>query len=111
MRDGDYPRPVAFELFGEDRLAMLAGVNVGMPVQVRFFAESREGKNGNIFTSTRCTDFTSPTVVSSTPANNTPLYGQWDSTTKLPHSTSAPTSGNILSQENDLPFDDDLGIF
>ena len=54
MRDGDYPKPVAFELFGEERLAMLSRVNIGMPVRVSFFAESREGKNGNYYTTLRC---------------------------------------------------------
>ena len=56
MREGDYPKPVAFELFGEERLSMLNGLNLGMPVRVSFYAESREGKDGRYYTTLRCTN-------------------------------------------------------
>lgn len=56
MREGDYPKPVAFELFGEERLSMLNGLNLGMPVRVSFYAESREGKDGKYYTTLRCTN-------------------------------------------------------
>lgn len=56
MREGDYPKPVAFELFGEERLAMLNGLNLGMPVRVSFYAESRAGKDGKYYTTLRCTN-------------------------------------------------------
>ena len=56
MREGDYPKPVAFELFGEERLSMLNGLSLGMPVRVSFYAESREGKDGKYYTTLRCTN-------------------------------------------------------
>jgi hypothetical protein len=59
MRDGDYPKPVAFELFGEERLSMLKGLTLGMPVRVSFYAESREGKDHKFYTTLRCTSLLS----------------------------------------------------
>ncbi len=56
MREGDYPKPVAFELFGEERLSMLNGLTLGMPVRVSFYAESRVGKDGKYYTTLRCTN-------------------------------------------------------
>lgn len=56
MREGDYPKPVYFELFGEERLSMLNGLTLGMPVRVSFYAESREGKDGKFYTTLRCTN-------------------------------------------------------
>ena len=56
MREGEYPKPVAFELFGEDRLSLLNGLTLGMPVKVSFYAESRESKNGKYYTTLRCTN-------------------------------------------------------
>ena len=60
MREGFYPKPVAFEMFGEDRLAMLNGLTLGMPVRVSFYAESREGKDGKFYTTLRCTSLLVP---------------------------------------------------
>ena len=54
MREGEYPKPVAFELFGEERLSLLNGLTLGMPVRVSFFAESRLGKKGGYYTTLRC---------------------------------------------------------
>ena len=56
MREGEYPKPVAFELFGEERIAMLNGLTPGMPVRVSFYADSREGKDGKYYTTLRCTN-------------------------------------------------------
>lgn len=56
MRKGDYPKPVAFEFFGEERLSTFNGLNLGMPVKVSFYAESRAGKDGKYYTSLRCTN-------------------------------------------------------
>lgn len=60
MREGDYPKPVAFEMFGEERLSMLNGLIVGMPVRVSFYAESRAGKDGKFYTTLRCTSLLVP---------------------------------------------------
>lgn len=56
MREGEYAKPVAFELFGDDRLAMLTGLADGMPVKVNFIAVSFEGKNGGYYTTLRCSN-------------------------------------------------------
>ena len=56
MREGDFPKPVYFEMFGEERLSMLNGITLGMPVRVSFYAESREGKDGKFYTTLRCTN-------------------------------------------------------
>lgn len=60
MREGDYPKPVYFEMFGEERLSMLNGLTIGMPVRVSFYAESREGKGGKFYTMLRCTNLLVP---------------------------------------------------
>lgn len=39
---GDYPRKIAFSLFGEDRVKMTDGLTEGQPVEVYFNPESRE---------------------------------------------------------------------
>lgn len=51
--DGDYPRQVAFTTFGEDRLAMVAGVPLNTPVIVTFTPESREYQD-RWYTDLRC---------------------------------------------------------
>lgn len=71
MREGDYPKPVAFELFGEERLSMLNGLSLGMPVRVSFYAESREGKDGKYYTTLRCTNLLTLAPVQSTKTKRT----------------------------------------
>lgn len=79
MREGQYPKPVAFELFGEERLALLNGVTIGMPVHVSFYADSREGKDGRFYTTLKCTRLmthggnTIPTAASPTPLPTSPV--------------------------------------
>lgn len=55
MREGDYPKPVYFEMMGSDRLQGLEGLVVGTPLRVFFYPESREASDGRYFTSLRCT--------------------------------------------------------
>ena len=52
--DGEWPRQVAFTLFGEDRIAMLNGIAMGSPVVVNFNPESREFQD-RWYTDLRCT--------------------------------------------------------
>lgn len=79
MREGESPKPVAFELFGEERLTLLNGLAVGMPVQVSFYADSREGKDGKFYTTLKCTHLTAlggntiPTATSPTPLPTSPV--------------------------------------
>ena len=51
--DDTFPRQVAFTLFGEDRLAMLATLQMNSPVIVTFSPESRE-YNERWYTDLRC---------------------------------------------------------
>lgn len=51
--EGDYPRQVAFDCFGEDRVAMVKNTPMNSPVVVRFNPESREF-NGKWYTNLRC---------------------------------------------------------
>ena len=70
---------MAFELFGEERLALLNGVTIGMPVHVSFYADSREGKDGKFYTTLKCTHLmthggnTIPTAASPTPLPTSPV--------------------------------------
>lgn len=111
MRDGAYPRPVAFELFGEERLAMLSGINLGMPVRVSFHAESREARNGNYYTTLRCYNLmklVATAAVAQSPVGTEPVYA-WNPTKRT-----EPTQEQVvvgLPQENDLPWDDDQTPF
>lgn len=111
MRDGDYPRPVAFELFGEERLAMLSGISLGMPVRVSFHAESREARNGNYYTTLRCyslMQLVATAAVAQPPVGTAPAYA-WN-----PSKVAEPPQEQIvggLPQENDLPWDDDQTPF
>lgn len=112
MREGDYPKPVAFELFGEERLSLLNGLKLGMPVRVSFFAESREGKNGNYYTTLRCFNIMHqgattnvPPVSGGNPAtSNTPPYSWNPSGNTVPTQDHKPQDA---PQENDLPWAED----
>ena len=113
MHDGDYPKTVAFELFGDERLTMLSGLNTGMPVKVSFSAESREGKNGNYYTTLRCFNIM-PMVASSAPATlngNTPHAAAPNHIWNPAGGTPKPQDTQGIPYENDLPFDDDIPIF
>jgi hypothetical protein len=112
MREGDYPKPVAFELFGEDRLSLLNGLTLGMPVKVSFYAESRESKNGKYYTTLRCTNIMHLGAASNVP----PVAGENPPTSKAtPYSwnqtsNTEPTQNQKAKEvphENDLSWDDD----
>lgn len=112
MREGDYPKPVAFELFGEERLSMLNGLNLGMPVRVSFYAESREGKDGRFYTTLRCTNIMHMVANSNVPPTtggtvnvSTPPSYSWN-----PNGNPVPTQNQestVTHQDNDLPWADD----
>lgn len=53
--EGEYPRQVAFDCFGEDRVAMVKNIPMNSPVIVRFNPESREF-NGKWYTNLRCSN-------------------------------------------------------
>lgn len=112
MREGDYPKPVAFELFGEERLTMLNGLNLGMPVRVSFYAESREGKDGKFYTTLRCTNIMHMVSTSNLPpaVGGTALVGTPSSYSWNPNRNPVPTQNQepaVPNQDNDLPWADD----
>ena len=109
MREGEYAKPVAFELFGEERLELLNGLNIGTPVKVNFIANSREGKDGRYYTTLRCTNvFPFVDMASSNHTRTTTAAsGSWTPTSNTlpPEQQSAGLSPNeALPFENDLPF-------
>ena len=111
MREGEYPKPVAFELFGEERIAMLNGLSIGMPVRVSFYAESREGKDGKFYTTLRCTNLMTYVAGMMPPAPSVayPAYGQGNPQPVTPVSQNQPPMA--IPPESDQPFDDDQPPF
>ncbi len=114
MPDGVYAKPVAFELFGDERLALLNGISVGMQVKAYFLAISFEGKKGGYYTSLRCTNvmpLVAATVSQSTQVGVAPNgadNGAWNPVAgAMPQNQPAVE----LSPEEALPFDDDLPFF
>ena len=105
----DYPSYAAFELFGEERLSMLANVAVGMPVKVSFYAESRESKSGKFYTTLKC--FGIATLATQNPAAVGIAPVQYPNAvpptaTISPVKDTSPASGttNFLSDDDEVPF-------
>ncbi|MCR5192070.1 MAG: DUF3127 domain-containing protein [Bacteroidales bacterium] len=108
MREGEYSKPVAFELFGDERLALLTGLSAGMPVKVNFIAVSFEGKNGGYYTTLRCTNVFPLVTGTATPVNQASTVAAAN-----PTGVSAPQDqpNAELSPDEALPFDNDLPFF
>ena len=96
VTDGEYPKKVAFELFGEERLLLLNGLNEGTLVKVNFLPVSFEGKEGKYYTTLRCT-------------NVFPLVAEVSRSAHVsvgnPNPAGTPTSSWA---DDGLPFDNDL---
>ena len=108
MREGEVPKPVAFELFGEDRVAMLSNIAAGIPVKVNFYADSHEGKNGNYYTTLKCLSIT-PLVMQNS-SNITMPAVQYPQA--VPPSAVNPGASEVSAQGTaGLPTDDDLPPF
>ena len=108
MREGDYPKPVAFELFGDERLSLLTGLSAGMPVKVNFIAVSFEGKNGGYYTTLRCTSVFPLVTGTAMPVNQASTVAA-DNPTGV--STPQDQPNAELSPDEALPFDNDLPFF
>lgn len=114
MREGDYPKPVAFELFGEERLSMLNGLNPGMLVRVTFYAESREGKDGKYYTTLRCTNIMHMVAASNVPLTtvgttpvSTPQSFSWSPNNSNPQTNDSEISTeekDLLQGNEDVPY-------
>ena len=110
MREGEYTKPVAFELFSEERLELLNGLNIGTTVKVNFIANSREGKDGRYYTTLRCTNVFPLVEMASSPptGTTTTASGSWNPTSNTMPPEQEPGG---LSPDEALPFENDLPFF
>ena len=72
----EYPRKVAFTMFGDDKIGMLDGLTIGRKVQVTFTPESREF-NERWYTDLKCTAisvFEKVTATAAMPTDNDPDF-------------------------------------
>ena len=109
--EGDYPRQVAFDCFGEDRVAMVKNIPMNSPVVVRFNPESREF-NGKWYTNLRCSNIqtyvpgqmppASTGFNHAAPAQGTPASAAAPAPEPTPFA-SAPTT-EMPNSSDDLPF-------
>lgn len=120
--DGEYPTTVAFTTFGEDRLAMVAGIPLNSPVIVTFRPESREYQD-RWYTDLRCTriqnyvpgqmpaqatGYAWPSAVPQAPV--APAQPQAPQAVQAPMPPAAPAQpaqapfASPLNPEEDLPF-------
>ena len=121
--DGEYPRTVAFNTFGEDRLAMVQNTPLNSPVVVTFTPESREFQD-RWYTDLRCSRIQTYVPGQMPPA--APAYG-WPAGTPaappaapaapgapaapapaqpaaVPPAAPAPAFASPLKPDEDLPF-------
>lgn len=106
---GELPSYAAFELFGEERLSMLDGLAVGMPVKVNFYAESRLSKNGNYFTTLKCFGIAMLATQNPTTAGLAPVQypNAVSPTATVPPVQDTPPASettNFLSGDEEVPF-------
>ncbi len=113
----EYPRKIAFSLFGDDRVKMAEAISVGSPVQVTFSPESRE-YNGKWYTDLRATSITPLAPMPATapaPAPSQAAVGgvqyassipqQAPATAPAPAPAGSPSSAAMPDDtKNDLPF-------
>ena len=115
MCEGEYAKPLAFELFGDERLALLTGITVGMPVKAFFLPVSFEGKNGRYHSTLRCTNIfplttAAPASNPSSITSNPPMSDNSKWTTK-DNMTSPEQQPQTFQAEEGLPFDDDIPFY
>lgn len=106
----EYPRKVAFSLFGEDRVKMADAISVGFPVQVTFSPESRE-YNGKWYTDLRATSITPlaqmPATAPAPAPSQAPIGGvqyQANFQAQPAAAPATPTATMPDDPNNDLPF-------
>lgn len=105
----DYPSYAAFELFGEERLVMLEGLAVGMPVRVSFYAESRESKTGKYYTSLKCFGIASlstqnPATVGAAPVQYPNAVPPTATVPPVQGTPPASETTDFLSDNDEVPF-------
>ena len=102
-----YPKQVAFIMFGEDRVAMIKGIAMGAQLNVHFLPESREFQ-GRWYTDLRCfrIDAFTPTSVktnNSWNSNNNDVYAPQPPNRNV-DSPFMPNNDILMDVEDDLPF-------
>lgn len=100
-----YPRMVAFTMFGEDRVAMLNGINIGTQINVHFSPESREFQ-GRWYTDLRCIRIDT-FVAAATPTPQPPYQAPVPQQPVAPATpfASAPAVDTMPTEgPDDLPF-------
>ncbi|MBQ9417075.1 MAG: DUF3127 domain-containing protein [Bacteroidales bacterium] len=92
--ESDYPKLVAFQLLGEERIAMIENIQEGQLVNVAFTPESRE-YNDKWYTNLRCNkvDTIQMQEPSTAPA-----------ATSTPQKTYAEPSSTAIPTDTELPF-------
>ena len=107
-----YPRMVAFTMFGEDRVGMIKSISLGTQINVHFSPESREYE-GRWFTDLRCfrIDTFNPAPMGGTYA---PQGGYNPGVAPQPQAAQMPTqpapdfasnpSSEMMGTDDDLPF-------
>ena len=98
MGDGEFPKPVAFEMWGEEKGAMLSSLNIGDEVEVSFYITSSETQKGMYRTSLRCVAV-GPRIYTHMPNTSQP---ETASPRAMPWSMPSYTS-----TDDGLPFDNE----
>ena len=106
----EYPRKIAFSIFGDDRVKMAEAISVGFPVQVTFSPESRE-YNGKWYTDLRATSITPlaqmPATAPAPAPSQAPIGGvqyQANFQAQPAAAPATPTATMPDDPNNDLPF-------
>lgn len=95
-----YQMPVFFELFGDEKIAMLKNYALDALVRVVFYAESHEGKNGRYYTSLRCTSISG--LETKQPVVRQPIDEPPVQTPEPPIQASEPPV--LMDDDEELPF-------
>ena len=96
----DYQIPVFFELFGDEKIAVLKSYALDALVRVVFYAESREGKNGKYYTSLRCTNISG--LETKQPGERQPIDEPPIQAPEPPIQASEPPI--LMDDDKELPF-------
>src|SRR5574344_524306 len=100
--EDSFPKQVAFTLFGEDRLAMIANLPLNSSVVVSFSPESRE-YNERWYTDLRCIRV-QPFVAGQMPTAQAPNFQQPQAQQAAAPAFAQPPASMPDNNSDDLPF-------
>ena len=108
-----YPKMVAFTMFGEDRAAMVDAIPIGTQINVHFSPESREFQ-GRWYTDLRCFRIDTFVPAQSQPAGNYQAAAQPAAAPQAPapaqpapdfaSAPAQPAGDSQMAVDDDLPF-------